>query len=226
MTIAALARPVPERISPFLGFRQEAPVEFLPAGIGSFDRLLGGCPRGRVSEISGPASSGRTSLLHKILAAAGERGEYCALADAAGSFDPVTAEASGVSLDTLVWVRCGGNIEHAMKAADLLLHSGGFGVVALDLCGLEARHARRIPAAYWHRFRRAVENSSAAFVVVGEEPWAGSCASVSATMSRVEARFTGRNPRYLLEGATYQAAARKPFRPGEASFDVEALHAA
>ena len=46
---------------------------------------------------------------------------------------PAPAASAGVELSKLVWVRCGGNAEHALRAADLLIQAGGFGVVALDL---------------------------------------------------------------------------------------------
>ncbi len=223
MASPALARALPARL-PALGFRQEPATELLPTGLDSVDALLGGFPRGRISEISGPASSGRTSLLHRILAAAGARGEYCAVIDTSDNFDPTTAAASGVSLETLVWIRCNGHLEHATRATDLLLHGGGFGVVALDLCDVSPEAARRMPISYWHRFRLAVENSTSAFLVVTGETQAKSCAALSVSLARREANFTGRNPYYLLESATYTLESRKPMRMGDAGFTPEARH--
>lgn len=224
MPSSALARALPARL-PALGFRQESPAELLPTGLDSIDALLGGFPRGRISEISGPASSGRTSLLHQILAAAGARGEYCAVIDTSDTFDPATAAASGVSLETLVWVRCNGHLEHATRATDLLLHGGGFGVVALDLCDVSPEAARRMPVSYWHRFRLAVESSTCAFLVVTGEPQAKSCASLSVSLGRREANFTGRHPYYLLESVRYDLESRKPVRAGQAGFTPQARHA-
>src|SRR5690242_18717543 len=82
-------------------------------------------PRGCLTEIVGAASSGRTSLLHAALAASTGRGEMCAIVDADDAFDPASAEAAGVRLDRLIWIRCGRNAEHALKAADLLIQGGG-----------------------------------------------------------------------------------------------------
>src|SRR5689334_9703760 len=78
-------------------------------------------PRGRISEIVGTRSSGRTSVLHALLAASTGRGEYAALVDSQDAFDACSAaacsHAGGVELSKLVWVRCGGNAEHALRAA-------------------------------------------------------------------------------------------------------------
>src|SRR5580704_8459495 len=111
-----------------------------------------GFPRGRISEIYGPRSSGRTGLVHLVLAASTERGECAALIDTSNSFDICSAAAAGVVLEKLLWVRCGGNAEHAMRAADLLLHAGGFGVVALDLIDASPQALTRIPPTAWFRF--------------------------------------------------------------------------
>src|SRR5438552_10656081 len=81
--------------------------ELLPTGIAEI-----GVPRGCLTEIIGPRSSGRATLLMRILAAATARGEICALLDAEDAFDPASAAAAGVDLDRLLWVRCAHNAEH------------------------------------------------------------------------------------------------------------------
>ncbi|RIK98478.1 MAG: recombinase RecA, partial [Proteobacteria bacterium] len=74
--------------------------------IGAVDALLGGgFPRGRVSEITGPPSSGRTSLVLALLAAATRDGETTAVVDAADAFDPASARAAGVDLGRVLWAR-------------------------------------------------------------------------------------------------------------------------
>jgi hypothetical protein len=198
-------------------------VETLCSGIPQFDTITGGCPRGRITEITGAASSGRTSLLHRILAAAAERGETLAVVDATNAFDPVTAAAGGVDLDALVWVRCAGNMEHAFKAADLLLSAGGFGIVALDLCDVPRRHTQRIPISYWFRFQRAVEKSQTVFLVLNQEPMARSTASLVAAVKREEAQFTGGAPFELLRGARFHVQARRPLRAETAEFAAVAV---
>src|ERR1700675_670940 len=76
------------------------------SGIAEMDALTGGLPRGCLTEICGPASSGRTTVLLAALAAATRRGEFCAVVDASDALDPQSAAAAGVELDRLLWVRC------------------------------------------------------------------------------------------------------------------------
>ncbi|MGH9218433.1 MAG: hypothetical protein ACRD1W_03985 [Vicinamibacterales bacterium] len=77
-----------------------------PFGTDTLDRALaGGLPRGQVSEVVGPSSSGRTSLAWAALAAATLRGESVALIDTFDRFDPPTAHACGIRLSRLLWVR-------------------------------------------------------------------------------------------------------------------------
>ena len=73
-----------------------------PLGTEALDRgLAGGLPRGQVSEVVGPASSGRTSVAWAALAAASRRGESIALIDTCDRFDPPTAQACGIDLSRL-----------------------------------------------------------------------------------------------------------------------------
>jgi predicted ATP-dependent serine protease len=76
------------------------------SAIEELDALTGGLPRGGLSEICGPASSGRSSVLLAMMARMTAEGEVCALVDASDSFDPKSAEAAGVELKRLLWVRC------------------------------------------------------------------------------------------------------------------------
>ncbi len=217
------ATALPSHIPSKLQWRQQHTAEMLATGIGQLDAVIEGCPRGRITEISGPLSSGRTSLLHSILAEATRLGEFCAIIDTSNAFDPASAEGAGVNLGRLVWIRCNGNAEHAIKSADLLVHSGGFGVIALDLCELPPRITRRIPLSWWYRFRRAIENTPSAFVVLENEPAAKACASLLLEMKREGTGFTGTRPFQYLDSACFQAMPRKPFRPAPARFEVRAL---
>lgn len=81
--------------------------EMVSSGIRELDALTGGFPRGCLTEICGPASSGRTSVLVAALAAATRRQETCALVDTTDAFDPASAAAAGVDFERLLWVRCG-----------------------------------------------------------------------------------------------------------------------
>lgn len=89
--------------------RERAAPLTVPFGIAALDELTGGLPRGALSEITGPLSSGRTGVMLSALAGATCRQEVCALVDASDSFDPTSAAAAGVDLEQLLWVRCGAN---------------------------------------------------------------------------------------------------------------------
>jgi recombination protein RecA len=177
-----------------LGWRHTQPPEVLTALGREF-------PRGRISEIVGARSSGRTSLLHALLAASTGRGECAALVDSADAFDPVSAAAAGVDLSKLIWVRASHKIEPAMRAADLLIQAGGFGVVAIDLAEAAPRQLQRIPATAWFRFRRAVESTPTILAVLDDRPLAKSCASFVVKLPPRRAIFTGRPPFLLLRDA-------------------------
>lgn len=190
--------------------------EMVETGIDAVDSLTGGIPRTGMTEIYGPASSGRMSLLVSILAQATRRHEFCALIDASGSFDPTGAEAAGVYLSHLLWVRCGGNAEHALKAADLLVQAGGFSVVAMDLADLELRDAQRISLASWFRLRHASEKNHAAFVVIGGEVNAKSCSNLQLALRPRQAHWFGK----LFDGLTAQAISTKTFRETDVRLSV------
>jgi hypothetical protein len=130
-----------------------------------------------MTEICGCPCSGRTSILFSALAARTAEGEACALVDARDSFNPATASDAGVQLDRLLWVRCQ-NIDQSLRATDLLLQSGGFGIVAVDLSDVSARLARQVPLHVWFRFRRAVEDTSTILLVMEQETNAKTCASL------------------------------------------------
>lgn len=252
------------------------PVPTVSSGLTAVDTLTGGLPRGSLTEICGPASSGRTSLMLTAIADATSRGELCALVDAADCFDPHSAQAAGVDLDRLLWIRCSGaisceapiassdkqmpggsadlsaalhakqqigtfmphakvwygrpparseraheqqparghqrrteqpnpksklpleqqrhgpiaanvvlakkhwahRVDQALKATDLLLQAGGFGMVVIDLGDVPAEIARRVPLTSWFRFRRAVENTPGVLLAVAQESCARTCASL------------------------------------------------
>ena len=187
--------------------------EMVSSGVVALDAFTGGLPRGCLTEICGPASSGRTTVLLAALAAATRRGEYCVLVDASDAFDPHSVAAAGVELDRLLWVRCGDSalqkscakekspqvtfkfaeaglqkdenrLEQLLRATDMLLESGGFGLIALDLCDLPLQTARRIPLTTWFRYRRAVEHTPTVLLAIEQHPIAGSCSSLLLKLGR------------------------------------------
>jgi len=164
--------------------RAQASAEVISAGIPELDALTGGLPRGAITEIFGPASSGRTSVMLAALAHASTHDEVCALIDTNNTFDPRSATNAQMDLDRLLWVRCDGKLEHAFKAADLLLQGGGFGLVVLDLGDVPGAQARRIISSWWYRFRRVVENKPTALVVIAADSCVRSCAALTLEIGR------------------------------------------
>jgi recombination protein RecA len=178
--------------------------QMVPSGVCEIDALTGGLPRGCLTEICGPASSGRTSVLLAALAAATRRQEVCALVDISDAFNPHSAAAAGVNFEKMLWVRCGESkqkagspqrrrdteknenarrqiekpVEQALRVTDLLLQSGGFGLVIIDLGDTPLKMAQRIPLTSWFRFQRAVEHTATVLFVISQVPCARTCTSL------------------------------------------------
>jgi recombination protein RecA len=175
--------------SPF-AYRDRNAFELVSTGIPEMDALVGGFPRGAMTEICGAACSGRTSLLLSALASRTADGEVCALVDGRDSFDPLTGDAAGIALKKLLWVRCQ-NIDQALRAMDLLIQAGGFGLVAVDLSDVPTRTVRQVPLNAWFRFRRAVEDTPTILLLLEQEPHAKTCASLVVRLEAGEARWIG-----------------------------------
>src|ERR687895_2050859 len=108
-------------------------VQAVPTGALSLDLALGvgGLPRGRIVEVFGPESSGKTTLLYHVLANAQKMGGICAFIDAEHAMDPAYAKRIGVDIDELL-VSQPDHGEQALEIADLLIRSGAIDVVAVD----------------------------------------------------------------------------------------------
>jgi recombination protein RecA len=81
-------------------------------------------------------------------------------------------------------------LEQALKVTDLILHTGGFGAVLMDLGDVPPLNARRIPLATWFRFRRAVDNTPTVFLLLTREPCAQTCASLVLRCQRCRERWS------------------------------------
>lgn len=273
---AALARKIPSALSPAV----KAIRAVTPSGIDPLDALLqGGLPIGAVTELIGPECSGRTSVALSSLARITRSEKVCAWIDTGDAFDPLSAAASGVDLDRLLWIRCGAvatsapylgspftvssqyltppaakkgvhgggfgphprteasglssaieglfdsdtrdssgakpraaetqlpthsqqhavpfpapastlssadrrsgrpwsRIEQALRAADLLLHGGGFSAIVLDMGSIAPEFVSRIPLATWYRYRAAAERTQSSILLVTQYACAKSSAQV------------------------------------------------
>ena len=215
--LASDRRAVIAELRRLTGAREPAsPDALAPSGIAAVDEVLGGgWPRGRMVEIIGRRSSGRTSLGLGTLAAATRRGEVVALIDVDGMLDARSAEAQGIDLGRLLWVRSGDGAR-GIRAADLVLRADGFGVVVLDV----GESAPRVPDAMWLRLGRAAERSHAALMVVSPLRAAGAFAAITVETSSPVPRLDGGgpSPRVLRAVESCVAVVRSKLgRPGGAS---------
>jgi recombination protein RecA len=159
---------------------EKRPAEVISTGLCEVDSFIGGgLPRGSIAEVFGPASSGRTSFMFSALAHATERQEVCALVDTNNAFDPKSASQAEINFERLLWIGCANNLEHAFKSTDLLLQGGGFGLIVLDLGDVAAKDARRVISSWWYRFRRTLEATPTALLVIAEESCVRSCAMLA-----------------------------------------------
>jgi len=175
--------------------------EVVATGIAQIDDLLdGGFPIGAISEITGSASSGRTTLALAFLARLTQDGMACAWIDANDNLDPESAAANGVLLNHLLWVRCSNapsklpsstirpapsinkqpwtRFDRAIRATDLLIQAGGFAAIVLDLADEAIEHGRRIPLATWFRFRQTADRTRCSLIVLGKAAYAQSSAAL------------------------------------------------
>ena len=215
--------------------------EAAPTGIPEVDRLLdGGLPVGAISELTGPESSGRTSLALAFLAGRTQEGRVCAWVDAGDTFDAESAAANGVNLKHLLWVRCQSRgpqrrvfeagvesagpiacgkenakpwtrLDQALRATDLLLQAGGFSALVLDLGSVPPEHGCRIPLATWFRFRQAADRTRCSLLVLAQEPFAQSSAAVVLECSPLRPETHNQT---VLSSSTYQVrSGRQRFTP-------------
>ncbi|MGE0360602.1 MAG: hypothetical protein AB7H93_12870 [Vicinamibacterales bacterium] len=188
-----------------------APDPGVPFDVQPLDTYLqGGLPAGQLSEVVGPASSGRTSVVWRWMAAATRRGDTVALVDTFDRFDPESAAACGIDLDRLLWIRgqaiskTGGavdpvwlpgvrtvegpgtmverTVDRALKALNLVLQSGVCPVVVIDMADVPSSALRRIPYTTWLRVQRVIEGGDTTCVLLAPEPLARSAGGVTLTL--------------------------------------------
>ena len=289
------------RIPAALSVRPRSSPELLPTGVAEVDALLeGGLPLGGVTEIVGPAYSGRSTLVFSFLAGLTRQGATSAYVDVSDAFDPLSATAMGIDLGRLLWVRAGCSeetpsmrlsgkdgrppvvgaslkqnincghggshprtemrgmdqaverlfqpkhnpakpnpenheilqsalpidclrkksavpeksagpnprifhgrltgrdwpykdrwerLDRALRATDLLLNTGGFRAIVVDMGDIEAEQTRRVPLATWYRFRLQAEKSQSILILVAQAACANSCASVVLRCTQAEERW-------------------------------------
>jgi len=186
-----------------------APDEYATAatGVTGVDRWLGGgFPRGQISELVGARSSGRTSLLLQMLAAATARGELAALVDVLDMLDVPSAAGAGVDFHRLLWIRglfqamgpsegispnqrlCrdlhARSLERALKALTLVLEAGNFGLVVFDAAEMPSRALQQLPFTTWRRLHRLIAGSQTVCLIVADSPVARSAGGITVRLDR------------------------------------------
>lgn len=179
--------------------------------------------RGTLAEFAGGASTGKTSLVLSLLSKLTRAGEVCAVVDSTNGFDPCSAVVSGVEIENLLWVKCGGDLEKAFISADYLVQAKGFGAVWLNLNGLPKRELRAVPKTYWYRYRTRIKETPTFVLVTAEEPVTGSASQHSFTLTRDRVEWSGKGRYKLLKEFSLSLHSRKEFygkqMPARIGFD-------
>jgi hypothetical protein len=205
-----------------------------PTGIAALDALLGGgLPRGRLSELCGPPSSGRTSLAVALLVESLGRGALAAWIDPADAFDPASAAAALAGrgdLQRLLWIRARTGQE-AIRSCERVLETEGFALTVLDLAHPagdlippaptrarmrgrvaasdpgRAASGRPVRASVWLRLNRLAARQRSALVVLSSAPQTDHHAELVLELRRRRSRFSG--PPALLDALETTAVLRR-----------------
>ena len=217
----------------------EAQAPGVPFQVQTLDSYLhGGLPAGQLSEVVGPASSGRTSLVWQWMAAATRRGDTVALIDTFDRFDPASAVACGIVLERVLWVRgqaisrTAGAVDpvwlpgvrtvegpgtmvervldRALKALNLVLQSGVCPAVVIDMADVPTAALRRIPYTTWLRVQRVIEGSDTTCVLVAPESLARSAGGVTITLQTPERASAAPAPVPVLTPGAPRVSAAPP----------------
>jgi hypothetical protein len=219
---SALAQRIPSALTPAV--KTIRPVA--RTGIETLDELLqGGLPVGAITELVGPECSGRTSVALSFLARLMHSAKVCAWIDVSDTLHPESAAAAGVDLSRLLWVRCGTpstkpkppstkpwpRLEQALRVTGLLLQTGGFAAIVLDMGSIPPEFAARVPLATWFRYRAAAERSQTSVLLLSQY----ACAKSSAELAlRLELEDALQNETTVFTGVAYRIEVlRDRFKP-------------
>jgi hypothetical protein len=219
-----------QRVSAALTLKIKQAPELFATGVSNVDAMLdGGIPRSSITEISGAISTGKTSFALSLLANVTQLGNACAWVDVNDALSPESAAAAGVELQRLLWLRMArerkaslsekpwSRLEQALKATDLILQTGGFAAIVLDMSDVLPQHTMRIPLATWYRFRLAAEHARTALVFLTQSPCANSCAALALRCESAETRpFSNHGETPLFEQQQYQLVRERNRNEGSA----------
>jgi hypothetical protein len=195
------------------------------SGIGPLDALLGGIARGRISEVIGTVSSGKTTVAAAFASAASRRGEVVGWVDVPGAFDPRSLEAAGADLARILWVSFAKKPERSieaprrtfinkererrneLKAAELMLEAGGFGLVIIDFGMMRFPLSQSASL----RLARAAERSGTAVLALATHRVCGTFAALTLALSKHRTSFsrTSTGAPTLFDGLRLEASVER-----------------
>jgi hypothetical protein len=209
---------------------QDRSLRPLSTGVAAVDALLsGGLPRGELSEVHGPRSSGRTGLALSVVAACMARGSLAAWVDPADRLSPASAAAAGIDLARLLWLRGDTRapraraLPEAVAAVATLVGSGLFETMVLDVAAVPSHDLGRLPAPTWIRLQRMIADSPGALLILAESHVARGPRGASLELRPGRPRWSGApGPGRLLRGlGTEVVAGRHGAR--RAAFELQAF---
>ncbi len=175
--------------------------------------------QGRLIELAGERSSGRTALAYRLAAGATQRGGLVGWVDLPDALDPRFLRRSGVDLQGLLWTRPP-HARAALRAAELLVKTG-FALVVVDLDVAPTDELQRLGSATWTRLLRALRGARSTAVVLGPERVAGSFSTLGIYTERRKPIFD----RGLFEGLQSRAAVvRNRSGPTDISCSFRVFH--
>ncbi len=191
-------------------FAELRQAERVLTGVAPFDRLSGGLIRGGICELTGPAGGGKRGLVFSMIANLTRANNICAVVDASDSFDPPSADKSGVKLNKVLWVKCGGDPKKAVLATDYLIQSGLFGAIWLDLSLADEDFLNRMPSSYWFRFKVGLKDTASVLLVTLEETRLRSASHQSVRVAKESSEWAGEAGFRVMRGADVTLEMKKP----------------
>ncbi|HUF05125.1 MAG TPA: hypothetical protein VMM38_13245 [Aridibacter sp.] len=191
-------------------FAELRQTERVLTGVAPFDRLTGGLIRGGICELTGAGGSGKRGLVLSVIANLTRANNICAVVDASDSFDPPSADRSGVKLDKVLWVKCGGDPKKAVLSTDYLIQSGLFGGIWLDLSLADKDFLDRMPGSYWFRFKVGLKDTPAVLLVTLEETRLRSASHQSVRVEKEASEWAGDSGFRVLRGSDVRLEMKKP----------------
>ena len=167
--------------------------------------------RGSLTEFTGETSTGKTSLVFMLLSALTQKGEICAVVDLNNSFNPQSAKACNIVLENLLWIKCGGNVEHAFRSVDHLIQAKNFGMIWMDLSDDLLNDFRFIPSSYWYRFRTRIKDSQTILITTPQRPLMGSASNQAHRFDRQNVIWSGHGRFKLIKELQIDLSTSKPF---------------